>query len=92
MYDFATEAWAGTDFHGIEDFITTVQRYRQTIIDYFYDKKGFFFPGNGSLLTKETSIGAIYHGFLIVGEICGMAYSTPAAILRAYCSSTLCCL
>ena len=41
MYDFATEAWAGTDFHGIEDFITTVQRYRQTIIDYFYDKKVF---------------------------------------------------
>ena len=41
MYDFATEAWAGTDFHSIEDFITTVQRYRQTIIDYFYDKKAF---------------------------------------------------
>ena len=41
MYDFATEAWAGTDFHGIEDFITAVQRYRQTIIDYFYDKKAF---------------------------------------------------
>lgn len=41
MYDFATEAWAGTDFHGIEDFITTVQQYRQTIIDYFYDKKAF---------------------------------------------------
>jgi len=41
MYDFATEAWAGTDFHGIEDFITTVQRYRQTIIDYFYDKEAF---------------------------------------------------
>ena len=41
MYDFATEAWAGTDFHGIEDFITTVQQYRQTIIDYFYDKEAF---------------------------------------------------
>ena len=41
MYDFATEAWAGTDFHGIADFITTVQWYRQTIIDYFYDKKAF---------------------------------------------------
>ena len=35
MYNFATEVWAGTDFHGIEDFITTVQRYRQAIIDYF---------------------------------------------------------
>ena len=41
MYDFATEAWAGTDFDGIEDFITSVQRYRQTIIDYFYDKEAF---------------------------------------------------
>ena len=41
MYDFATEAWAGTDYHGIEDFITTVQRYRQTIIDYLYDKEAF---------------------------------------------------
>ncbi|MYC76433.1 ABC transporter permease subunit [Candidatus Poribacteria bacterium] len=41
MYDFATEAWAGTDFHGIEDFITAVQRYRQTIIDYLYDKEAF---------------------------------------------------
>ena len=41
MYDFATEAWAGTDFHGIEDFFTTVQRYRQTIINYFYDKEAF---------------------------------------------------
>lgn len=41
MYDFATEAWAGTDFHAIEDFITRVQQYRQTIIDYFYDKEAF---------------------------------------------------
>ena len=41
MYDFATEAWAGTDFHGIEDFITAVQQYRQTIIDYLYDKNAF---------------------------------------------------
>ena len=41
MYDFATEAWAGTDFHGIEGFITAVQQYRQTIINYFYDKEAF---------------------------------------------------
>ncbi len=41
MYDFATEAWAGTDFHGVEDFITAVQRYRQTVIDYLYDKAAF---------------------------------------------------
>jgi len=41
MYDFATEAWAGTDYQGIEDFITTVQRYRQTIIDYFYNENAF---------------------------------------------------
>ena len=41
MYDLATEAWVGTDFHGIEDFITAVQQYRQTIIAYFYDKAAF---------------------------------------------------
>ena len=41
MYDLTTEAWAGTDFHSIKDFITTVQQYRQTIIDYFYDKEAF---------------------------------------------------
>ncbi len=41
MYDLATEAWAGTDFHSITDFITAVQQYRQTIIDYFYDKGAF---------------------------------------------------
>ena len=41
MYDFATEAWAGTDFHSISDFITTVQQYRQTLIDYFYDQAAF---------------------------------------------------
>ncbi len=41
MYDLATEAWAGTDFHSIADFITTIQQYRQTIIDYFYDQGAF---------------------------------------------------
>lgn len=41
MYDFATEAWAGTDFHGIENFIIGVQQYRQTLIDYLYDKAAF---------------------------------------------------
>ena len=41
MYDFATEAWAGTDFHGIADFIRGVQQYRQTLIDYLYDKAAF---------------------------------------------------
>ena len=41
MYDLATEVWAGTDFHSIENFITAVQQYRRTIIDYFYDKAAF---------------------------------------------------
>ena len=41
MYDLATEAWAGTDFHSIENFIRAVQQYRQTIINYFYDKEAF---------------------------------------------------
>ena len=41
MYDAATQAWAGTDLFGIEDFFSAAQRYRQTVIDYFYDKKAF---------------------------------------------------
>ena len=38
MYDLATEAWAGTDFYSIVDFILAVQLYRGTLIDYFYDE------------------------------------------------------
>ena len=41
LYDAATEAWAGTDLEGTQDFFTAVQRYRRTVIDYFYDKKIF---------------------------------------------------
>jgi hypothetical protein len=41
MYDAATQAWAGTDLFGIQDFFSTAQNYRQTVIDYFYDKKAF---------------------------------------------------
>ena len=41
MYDLATEAWTGTDFHSISDFITAVQQYRQTLINYFHDESIF---------------------------------------------------
>lgn len=41
MYDFATEAWAGTDLQSIADFITAVQQYRHTIINYFHDADTF---------------------------------------------------
>ena len=41
LYDTATEAWAGTDLNGIQDFFTAVQRYRQAIINYFHDEKIF---------------------------------------------------
>lgn len=41
MYNFATESWAGTDFHSIEDFISSVQQYRQMIINYFHDEEIF---------------------------------------------------
>jgi len=41
MYDLATEAWAGTDFYSIADFILAVQRYRGTIINYFQDEEIF---------------------------------------------------
>ena len=41
LYDTATEAWAGTDLEGIQDFFSTVQRHRRAVVDYFYDKKIF---------------------------------------------------
>ena len=41
LYDAATEAWAGSDLDGIQDFFSTVQRYRRAVVDYFYDQKIF---------------------------------------------------
>ena len=41
MYDAATQAWIGTDLDGIQDFFAAVRQYRQTVIDYFYDKNAF---------------------------------------------------
>ncbi len=41
LYDAATEAWAGTDLNGTQDFFTAAQRYRQAIVNYFYDEKIF---------------------------------------------------
>ena len=41
LYDAATEAWAGTDLEGIQDFFNAVRRYRQAVLDYFDDEKIF---------------------------------------------------
>ena len=41
LYDAATEAWAGTDLSGTQDFFRAAQRYRQAIINYFHDEKIF---------------------------------------------------
>ncbi|MDE0556036.1 MAG: ABC transporter permease subunit, partial [Candidatus Poribacteria bacterium] len=41
IYDSATQAWAGTDLHGIRDFFKTARQHRQRVIDYFYDTKVF---------------------------------------------------
>ncbi|RKU23649.1 hypothetical protein C6503_02735 [Candidatus Poribacteria bacterium] len=41
LYDAATEAWAGTDLNGIQDFFIAAQNYRQAIINYFHDEKIF---------------------------------------------------
>ena len=41
MYDSATEALAGTDFDGIEDFMEAARQYRQTILRYYRDKDAF---------------------------------------------------
>ena len=39
MYDIATQAWAGTDLFGIQDFYDAARQYRQAVIHHFYDKK-----------------------------------------------------
>ena len=41
LYDAATEAWAGTNLEGIQDFFSAVQRYRRAVLDYFNDEKIF---------------------------------------------------
>ena len=41
LYDTATQAWAGTDLLGIRDFFEAARRYRQHVIDYFYDEEIF---------------------------------------------------
>ena len=41
MYDAATQAWVGTDLHGLRDFFEAARRYRRTLIDYYYDKNAF---------------------------------------------------
>ena len=41
LYDAATQAWSGTDLLGIRDFFDAARRYRQHVIDYFYDEEVF---------------------------------------------------
>ena len=41
LYDAATQAWAGTDLHGIRDFFNAARQYRQQVIDYLYNKDAF---------------------------------------------------
>ena len=41
LYQLTTEAWAGTGLFRAEDFFTQARQYRQTVLDYLYDKKAF---------------------------------------------------
>ena len=41
LYDAATQAWAGTDVHGVRDFFDDARQYRKQVIDYFYDTDVF---------------------------------------------------
>ena len=40
-YDLGTEAWLGTDLYGLEHFFEAARQYRQTLIQYFYDRNAF---------------------------------------------------
>ena len=37
MYDAATQAWAGTDLKGLQDFFEAVRQYQRTVIAYLHD-------------------------------------------------------
>ena len=41
LYHLSTEAWAGTGLARMEDFFKAGRQYRETVLDYFYDKKAF---------------------------------------------------
>ena len=41
LYDAATQAWTGTDLHGVRDFFDAARRYRQEVINALYDKEAF---------------------------------------------------
>ena len=41
LYQLSTAAWAGTDIARMEDFFNAGRQYRETLLDYFYDKKAF---------------------------------------------------
>jgi len=41
LYHLSTEAWAGTGLARVQDFFKAGRQYRETILDYFYDKKAF---------------------------------------------------
>ena len=41
MYNLATQAWAGTDLHGVVDFFEDARQYWRSLVDYFYDKDAF---------------------------------------------------
>ena len=41
LYDAATQAWAGTDLHGVRDFFDAARRYRQEVIEVLSDKEAF---------------------------------------------------
>ena len=41
LYHLSTEAWAGTGLARMQDFFKAGRQYRETVLDYFHDKKAF---------------------------------------------------
>ena len=41
LYHLSTEAWAGTGLTRMQDFFKAGRQYRETVLNYFYDKKAF---------------------------------------------------
>ena len=60
---------AGTDLLGVRDFFDAARRYRQRVIDYFYDEEVFRSRPVVFFGQKVSQTGAIYQSSLFKGSM-----------------------
>ena len=84
LYDTATEAWAGTDLEGIQDFFSAVRRYRRQSLTIFMTKR-YLNRDNGLLPTKAQLTGMPSLGFPFTEAI-------PVSMQNEHYRICSCCL